>query len=193
MHEPGDRSTEVDDVELVRRIMAASPGIDAPAEAEFCRRMAPRLRLYGLKHLRTASGAADLEQDVLILTLERLRTGDIREPRHIVSFMFGVCRQTVSDQRRGRDRRDRILSQFAADWVACADAGETLDLERLQLCLQRLSERERAVILLSFFEDKQAVEVGQELGVTPQNVRVIRHRSIERLRRCVDDRGEASE
>ena len=37
------------------------PDRDGSAEAEFCRRFAPRIRLYGLRHLRNEAAAADLE------------------------------------------------------------------------------------------------------------------------------------
>ena len=33
---------------------------DREAEAEMCRRMGPRIRLYGLRHLRSPSAADDL-------------------------------------------------------------------------------------------------------------------------------------
>ena len=41
------------------------------AEAELYRRLAPRVRLYGLRHLRDAQAAADLVQQVMLITLER--------------------------------------------------------------------------------------------------------------------------
>src|SRR6478672_11792202 len=52
------------DAELVKAIAQAS---DVEAEGELCRRMAPRLRLYGLRHLRNEQAAADLMQQVLIV------------------------------------------------------------------------------------------------------------------------------
>jgi RNA polymerase sigma-70 factor (ECF subfamily) len=62
-----------EDAELARRIAAAGARPDAGAEAELCRRLAPRIRLYGLRHLRDPHAAHDLVQQVLLATLERLR------------------------------------------------------------------------------------------------------------------------
>ncbi len=56
-------------------------------------------------------------------------------------------------------------------------------------CLQALAERERLVVVLTFFADKSGDEVAKELGVSAGNVRVIRHRALARLRDCMD--GEA--
>ena len=51
---------EPDDASLARRIAAARPGTDDAAEAALYRRLAPRIRLYGLRHLRDGAAAADL-------------------------------------------------------------------------------------------------------------------------------------
>lgn len=63
------------------------------------------------------------------------------------------------------------------------------DSGRWAHCLDRLSKRERTVLMLAFYEDMPADELALELGLTPGNVRVIRHRALERLRLCVT--GEA--
>src|SRR4029453_5657290 len=78
MRQPG--LMHEDDGALARRILAAAPETDAAAESELCRRFAPRIRLYGLRHLRSEAAAADLAQEVLIMTLRKLRAGAVREP-----------------------------------------------------------------------------------------------------------------
>src|SRR5262249_21756668 len=81
--------------ELARRIAAAALNHDRAAESEFCRRFAPRIRLYGLRHLRNEASAADLVQEVLIIVLQKLRAGGIEEPQRIASFVLGTCRRVV--------------------------------------------------------------------------------------------------
>jgi RNA polymerase sigma-70 factor (ECF subfamily) len=175
-----------EDTVLARRIADAGPGLATEAEAELYRRLAPRVRLYGLKHLRDEEAAADLAQHVLLMTIEKLRTGGFRETERVVSFVFGACRMVVLDLRRGHARRERLLQQFGDDiTIADASAAPRLDHERLIRCLDRLSERERTVLLMTFYEDKQAAEVADALELATGNVRVIRHRGLERLRDCV--------
>ena len=177
---------EDDDAELARRIAAAAPSRDAAAEAELCRRFAPRIRFYGLRHLRSEAAAADLIQDVLLITLQKLRAREVREPERLASFILGSCRQLVIDGRRSGQRRERLLERFAGDLLPLVDTGtEALDTDRLGDCLQRLPERERAVLMMTFYDDRPAEAVGTELGLSAGNVRVIRHRGIERLRACM--------
>jgi len=52
--------------------------------------------------------------------------------------------------------------------------------------LQALPERERTVLLLTFYDDRSADAVGLELGLSTGNVRVVRHRGIDRLRKCMN-------
>src|ERR1041385_3351029 len=106
---------EVSDAELARQI---GSGNDREAEAELFHRRAPRIRLYGLRHLRDEHAADDLTQQVLITTLEALRAGRLREPEKLASFVLGTCRMTVLDTRRNAQRKDRLLEQFAADQQA---------------------------------------------------------------------------
>jgi len=180
------RFAALDDGALARRIGEAGAAPDSAAEAELYRRLAPRVRLYGLRHLRDRDAAADLVQHVLLVTLERLRAGKLREPDRIVSFVLGTSRMTVLEMRRGTWRRETLLETWG-ETAEAVDAPEplALDPDRLARCLEGLSERERSVVVLSFFADKPADEVGAELSISGGNVRVIRHRALARLRECM--------
>src|SRR3954463_7130850 len=101
-------SIELSDAELVLQIGSG----DRNAEAELFRRMAPRIRLYGLRHLRDQAAADDLVQQVLITLIEALRAGRVRESGKLTSFVLGTCRMTVLDLRRNAQRRNDRLEQF---------------------------------------------------------------------------------
>lgn len=181
------REDGLEDAELARRIAAAGERGDAAAEAELYRRLAPRVRLYGLRHLRDPHAAHDLAQQVLLMTLERLRAGKIRDPEKIASFVLGTCRMTVLEIRRGTWRRERLLEAHGGTEAFEAPEPLALDAERLARCLEALAERERSVVTLSFLADKPGDEVAQALGLTAGNVRVIRHRALARLRECMGE------
>lgn len=181
-----------DDASLVRAIGAAAPALDRAAEAELCRRLVPRVRLYGLRHLRDAQAAADLVQQVMLMTIEKLRASALREPEKLASFVLGTCRLAVLNLRRGAARRDALLRTYGDfdETVAPAES-MTLDEARLARCLNRLAERARSVLVLSFYSDKSAAEVGRALGLSEANARVIRHRALISLRQCMGEMAEA--
>ncbi|HET9130326.1 MAG TPA: sigma-70 family RNA polymerase sigma factor [Terriglobia bacterium] len=176
-------STELKDAELVERIGSG----DRDAEAELFRRMAPRVRLYGLRHLRDEAAADDLTQMVLMTAIEALRASRLREPEKLAPFVLGTCRMTVLDLRRGAQRKERILGQFGADLVKPAPlASPDLDHDRLTRCVQNLRERERTVVVMSFFDEQTGADVAGFLGISEANLRVIRHRAIQELRKCME-------
>jgi RNA polymerase sigma-70 factor (ECF subfamily) len=174
-----------DDAALALRVAQAAPATDGEAETELCRRFAPRVRLYGLRHLGSEAAAADLMQQVMLLMIERLRAGALREPQRLASFVFGICRMLVLELRRGHSRRERLLETWGEALLPPEAPPPDLDHQRLTHCLERLPERERTVLLLTFYDDMPAEALARELELSPANVRVIRHRGLERLRLCV--------
>jgi RNA polymerase sigma-70 factor (ECF subfamily) len=177
--EPGQEA------ELARRIAESAPRIDSAAEAQLYRLLAPRVRLYGRRHLRDEAAAEDLMQQIMLMAIEKLRAGELREPHRIASFVFGACRMVTLDMRRGARRREALLEKFGADLSEDVVLVPRLDEARVADCLQRLGERDRTVLILTFYEDEPAVRVGAALGLAEGNVRVIRHRALQRLRDCV--------
>lgn len=174
---------EQNDAELVRQI---AQGRDPQAEAELCRRMGPRIRIYGLRHLRDRHAAEDLMQQVLITVLQALRAGRLRESEKLASFVLGTARMTVLDLRRGLQRRERLLEQFGADLIPPPPSWmPQLDQAQLTRCVQGLKERERTVVLMTFYDEQTGADVADFLGVTESNVRVIRHRALHQLRNCM--------
>ena len=174
-----------DDAALARRISAA-PGEAREAEEELARRFAPRIRLYGLRHLRDRDAALDLVQQVLLMTIESLRAGRVREPERLASFVLGTCRNVARDLRRGSRRRQELLDRY----LTVEDAAEPSPPPPIRLadCLQGLAERDRAVLVMTFYAERSAEEIASELGLKPGNVRVVRHRALGRLRECLEAR-----
>jgi len=169
------------DAELAPRIAEG----DLEAEAEMCRRMAPRIQLYGLRHLRSAAAADDLVQQVLLKVLEALRHGRLREPDKVAQFVLGTCRLTVRDQRRSVQRQEELLATFGGDLVPAPPPMPRLDDRQLVGCVQALEERERSVVVMTFYDDQTSAETARFLGISEANVRVIRHRALQRLRACM--------
>ena len=179
-------ATDASDGDLARAVAARAPGASEAAESELYRRFAPRVRLYGLRHLRDEESARDLAQQVMLLTIEKLRQGDVRDPDAIASFVLSSSRTMAMAARRTDARRARLREAFLApDAFAAPDAGATLDLDRLEHCLAQLADRERSVVMLTFYAESSAASVGADLGVSEGNVRVIRHRALAKLRACV--------
>jgi RNA polymerase sigma-70 factor (ECF subfamily) len=174
---------DLKDAELVLQIGSGN----REAEAELFRRMAPRVRLYGLRHFRDEAAADDLTQMVMMTTIEALRARRLREPEKLAHFVLGTCRMTVLDLRRGAQRKERLLERFGVDLAKpAAMPVPDLDHDQLARCVQSLRERERTVVVMSFFDEQTGTDVAGFLGISETNLRVIRHRAIHELRKCME-------
>jgi RNA polymerase sigma-70 factor (ECF subfamily) len=197
---------DASDAEIVRFIASGGGSADArEAEAELCRRFAPRARLYGLRHLRDEDRARDLAQSVLAGVLVAAREGRIEDPERVDRFILGTCRNVASRMRENEARGRFVVESFEESIGRRADSTPALspfesigaDVERVDLgalmrCFGGLEERARVVVQLSFQEDRPADDIAARLGTTAGNVRVIRHRAVAALRRCLDAHEQGS-
>ena len=111
-----ESATEASDAKLAGRVR----GGDRAAEAELFRRLAPRVRLYGLRHLRDPAATDDLVPDVLLMTLDSLRAGKVREDERLASCVLGTSRRMAIGLARSATRRQRLLERFGPELAPAA-------------------------------------------------------------------------
>src|SRR5262245_49063525 len=109
------------DGDLARRIASPGNGEARFEEAELYRRFAPRVRLYGRRHLRDEAAAQDLAQEVLLIAIERLRAGSVRNLDEIGSFILSTARLTATTRKRTDGRRARLGDQIPVKDAVDAD------------------------------------------------------------------------
>ncbi|HEY0708282.1 MAG TPA: sigma-70 family RNA polymerase sigma factor [Polyangia bacterium] len=166
--------------------------MSADAERALCERYANRIRGYGLRHLRDATRAEDLVQQVLLVLLEAVRAGRAGEPARLDGWVLITCRNLVMDMRRGEQRQQRLAAAAAVATDISHDpsfaARAAIDRQRLGVCLGALDPRDRAIVVATFVEDRAAAEIAHGLQLSAGNVRVIRHRALARLQACLEGR-----
>src|SRR5688500_17274986 len=157
----------VSDEALARRIAGGPRGSTDAEETELYRRFAPRVRLYGRRHLRNDAASDDLAQDVLLLTIERLRAGEVRRPEEIGSFILGTSRMMAYSERRVARRREALTARFIETAVETTvntmpSSIAALAVPRMAVCLRALAERDRLVVLLTFYADREAPRIAAD-------------------------------
>ena len=107
-------------------------------------------------------------------------------PAELVEFRRYLYRVIAS---RATDyHRRQALARRIRFW-APAPPDPMLEIERragdqeMGRLLRSLSPRERQVAYLYYFEDQPVDEIGGALGIKPATVRVLLHRTIQKLRR----------
>lgn len=161
--------------------------MEANHERSICQRYSNRIRSYGLCHLRDGAAAEDLVQQVLLIVLQALRGGRVEDVDNLDKYVFGTCRNTVMDMRRGSARQQRIADAAAMLVPEGYELpSEVADRTRLDQCLEKLEARARTVVLATFVDERGADEIGRSVGLSAGNVRVIRHRALTHLHECMD-------
>ena len=182
---PAAFAARLTDADLARRIAAAAEEPAEAEEAELCQRYGRRLLAFGRRRLGSADRARDLAQDSLLLTLEKLRAGEVREPERIGAFILGVAR-SLSRTEWSREGRVQPLDDLSPALTATIPfPPDPIARARVAPCMEALPEKQRAVVLLSFYAEQSSGEVAHSLGLTPNHVRVLRHRGVSRLRDCL--------
>ena len=117
--------------------------------------------------------------------------GDWTIPSASTAFVLGTCRNIALEARRA-DRRAAPTEPAELDLVAVLPETDMIDIEAMHRCLGGLDVRARAVLHLSFTREKSADDIARTLETTPGNVRVLRHRALAQLRRCLDGETEVA-
>ena len=131
------------------------------------------------------AAADDLVQQVLLKVLEALRTARLRESAKLAQFVLGTCRMTVLELRRSAHRQEHLLTTYGGNLVPDSAPMPRFDDAQLARCVQGLKERERSVVVMTFYDEHTAADAARALGISEANVRVIRHRAIQQLRVCM--------
>ena len=171
-----------EDAVLARRIVAG----DRDAESALCRALLPRVRAWGLKHMRDEAAARDLAQHVVLAVLEALRAGRVTEIDRLGAFVIGTCKNTLLAQRRGERRRATLLEQFGPALPALPSRR----LGARPAAARALLRATRAASAYGARPDVlrralRATRSRASSACRPGNVRVARHRALAQLHDCM--------
>jgi RNA polymerase sigma-70 factor (ECF subfamily) len=142
---------------------------------------------FALKRLRNAADAADVLNEVL---LEVWRSAARFEGRsRPLTWVLGIAHHKIIDHlRRRREHLEETLPPDLPDpepadaTVALAHAG---DAEMVRRCLERLSDVQRLVVHLAFYEDLSYPEIAEIAGCPIGTVKTRMLHAKQLLRRCL--------
>ena len=158
------RVSAASDGEIARAIAAAPPGEAQGEESELYRRFAAGSGRMDESTCATTRRRTISAQQVLLVTIERLRAGEVRNPDEIGSFILGTSRMLAGSTARKARRRESLTAQFHAPALYAEPDVSTGDIAAVERCLHALAERDRRVLVLTFYAEKTSPEIATELG-----------------------------
>jgi RNA polymerase sigma-70 factor (ECF subfamily) len=149
---------------------------------------------YCYYRVGSAKLAQDLASEVFVRMVEKLDTFRVRG-RPLLAWLYTIARNLVTDLHR-RNGRVRHLPLGAA--TGLGNDGEAnlvrgvdrrLQAECLAAALRHLTDAQRQVILLKFFEDCPNGQIALILGKSEGAVKALQHRGLHALRRAIEREG----
>lgn len=169
------------------------------AEAELVERFRRGLTLALRHRCGDAHLAEDLAHDALLLTLEKIRRGEVREPERLAAFLHGTARNLWLAHRRKESRYVAIETgseeepRSAEESFGSREPGqleEVLREEETRLVRQLLGEltvaRDRELLIRFYLSRQEQAAICADLGIAPDHFRRVLYRARERLRELWD-------
>lgn len=183
---------EADDRELVERSRAR----DAGAFRELIDRHRDRAYTLALRIVREPSDAEEVTQDAFVRAWIALPA--FRGESRFSTWLFRIVARRSFDRaatlrrRRGREAPIESLAEDPAE--PGMEAKDALRARLLARLIDRLSDAQRAVVTLFYYEDRSVEEVAMTLGLPPGTVKTHLSRARAALRAAwVEDAGRTAE
>lgn len=179
---------DVSDMDLVREYADRN---SEPAFAEMVRRHINLVYSVALRFTGQTQDAQDVTQAVFVLLAQK--AAGMRAKTILTGWLYETTRFTA--MRYMRTKASRQLREQEAYMSTVNEANSESVWRQLAPLLEeamaRLSEKERTLVALRFFENKSAVEAATLLGIQEWAARKRAERAMEKLRRFFMKRGVA--
>jgi len=170
--------------ELVERILRG----DRSAESELVSRYQRGILVLLRNASRDPSVVEDLGQETLRVTIEKIRSGALREPGRLSGFVCAIARNlAIAHFRRLGSRPTSDLAEEPA--IASADPDpldEALRAERGNVVRRVLSElkskRDRRILFLFYIAEDEKDAICADMGLTSRHFNRVLFRARERYR-----------
>jgi RNA polymerase sigma-70 factor, ECF subfamily len=163
---------------------------DSDAFAFFYDKYVTNIYRFVLIRVSSKQVAEDLTQDTFLKTWQHIV--DKKNVKSFQAFIFRVARNTVIDYYRQSNRQELPL-EYVPEIVDMSDNIErdldrSIDKDKLLQKIRQLKPIYQEVLLLRYLEDLSIDDIARVIQKDKNNVRVIIHRALNKLKQIADDK-----
>lgn len=149
------------------------------------------IRSLGVNH----AWVDDMAQEAFLVAYRKWN--DLDDPANAGPWLRRIARNLVMNEVSKSGRRQRLLDENLTTLLLDATPTEVepgslqdseLRHEALRNCLEHLTERTRAIVHRRYFLDRNATEIGSELGMSSVAVRKVLFNARQSLATCLHRR-----
>jgi RNA polymerase sigma factor (sigma-70 family) len=158
---------------------------DAADTAEYTRLVDEHSRSvfrYSLRRLSDWSSCEDVVSETFLIAWRK--RDQIPSPDRELAWLYGIAFRVLSNQRRSRDRRDRLNARLALERLDGNVGGEanSFDVEPVLTAIKGLRESERTILEHVYWERLTYREIAIVLGISENAVGIRINRAKKNLR-----------
>lgn len=143
----------------------------------FYRRTAGPLRAYATRVTGNATSADDIVQESYLRLVRA--PPPTEDPQQLRAWLFRIASRLIIDQwRRGRFEQAQDQTSSDTRGAAGPDIPLRLDMARM---FERLNPQQRQLMWLAYVEGASHREIAEALGIREASVRVLLHRTRQKL------------
>ncbi len=168
---------------LLQRIADGS----SEAMADFYRMFESKVYAFALRKLNDPHACADIVNEVMMAVWQG--SGRFQANAKVSTWLLGITHNKVIDRIRKNVRNE---SEELDDSMPDSDGPAAVDLvaraedaERLNDCMERLSQAHKEVVHLAFFEDLTYGEIAEIVGCPEGTVKTRMLHAKQNLKRCL--------
>lgn len=169
------------DEEYLRRLGSRDPATEAHFVTYFSERLKITLRARGVD----SHTIEDIRQETFCRVWLAIQSGSIHNPNGLGSYVYSVCKNVLSENRRAdfRNQHDSLESAEVPDGhLGLEDLMQRRDNEKLvREVLSLLPERDRHILHARFFEERDNDDVCMQFGIDRDYLRVLLFRAINKF------------
>lgn len=173
-------------------VLAGQAVYDKAAFNELYTYYFPRVYNFLFARLKNAAAADDVISEVFLKVYRHLPEYDSSRAA-FSTWLFRIAGNQVTDYfRQQQHRREDTWEDFFDPASPEQEQPEARTLaaegkQELLAAMDRLNERERKVLELKYWSELSNKEIAEVLGLTPGNVGIILFRSVDKLKKIMQD------
>jgi RNA polymerase sigma-70 factor (ECF subfamily) len=176
-----------------RSLLERARAFDRAALAEVYDAFSPAIYRYAMRPLNDAAMAEDCVTDTFSRLLDTLHAGG--GPEHFLeAYLFRTAHNWITDYFRSGHRTNLSLDEMgdargqdipAEDETPLSVIAGQMDADRVRAAIVRLTDEQRQVIVLKFYEGLSNEEVASAVNKPVSAVKALQHRALAALRRAL--------
>lgn len=165
---------------------------DQRAEAEFVKVFSGSLMSMLLTKAQDPEIARDCYQKTLLITLKKIRAGDIRKPESIFAFLSSTAANVVIIHRRFESRYTNLGDRvFQLTGETDDAATQEKDTETIRLLLNKLLNqlpvrRDREILRRFYLHEEDKITICRDFGIKSEHFDRVLYRAKQRVRQLLE-------